>query len=132
MMECKKCNNKRTKEYRAKNKEKVRATYKLWLEKNKDKKKEYQKTPARKNTEFKSRYGITLDQRNKMAEEQGGICTICGITPKKLCVDHCHKTNKVRNLLCDNCNKVLGLIKENSTTAIKMHDYLKSWGSNGN
>ena len=73
-------------------------------------------------------YGITLEQRKQMFEAQNGCCLICGAhettLKKKLCVDHCHKTNAVRSLLCDRCNKILGMCDENSDLLSKMVSYL--------
>lgn len=50
-------------------------------------------------------------------------CQICNEQDRReLCVDHDHVTGKVRGLLCDNCNKALGLFKDNSqflTNAIR-------------
>lgn len=40
-------------------------------------------------------------------------CSICGIIPKKLCIDHCHSTGKFRGLLCTGCNTGLGCFKDN-------------------
>lgn len=60
-------------------------------------------------------YGITIEQYNEMFEKQGGKCAICGRHQSefrtRLCVDHCHKTNRVRELLCQPCNAVLGQIE---------------------
>ena len=57
-------------------------------------------------------YGISLENYNKMFEEQKGCCFICRIHQSKLemslVVDHDHKTNKIRGLLCRNCNCRLG------------------------
>ena len=39
-----------------------------------------------------------------------GVCTICGKPGNQ--VDHCHKTNKVRGLLCINCNQGLGKFQD--------------------
>lgn len=38
-------------------------------------------------------------------------CTICG-DETNLVVDHCHETNKIRGLLCNRCNKGLGLFRD--------------------
>lgn len=62
---------------------------------------------------LKKTYGITLIQYQEMSKEQDNKCAICekinefGAWNNKLVVDHCHKTNKIRQLLCDKCNKGL-------------------------
>lgn len=59
------------------------------------------------------RYGITLIDYDNMLLEQNGGCKICGRHPKKyrLSIDHDHKTNKVRGLLCVSCNRALGRLE---------------------
>lgn len=42
----------------------------------------------------------------------GGECTICGDKTNKLVVDHCHTTNRVRGILCSECNLGLGKFKD--------------------
>lgn len=77
-------------------------------------------------------YGITLDDYEAMLEEQGGRCAICGSEgftmaahhKAKLVVDHCHKTGKVRGLLCHNCNRALGLFKDSRDSLMKAIDYI--------
>lgn len=77
---------------------------------------------------LKRNYGITLEEHTKMYEEQNGRCAICGNEGngkwKKLCVDHCHTTGKIRKLLCNNCNTALGLVGDNTQILQKMIDYL--------
>ena len=66
------------------------------------------------------RYGLTLGQYELMLKSQNGVCKICGRTETRklnekvtrLCVDHCHKTQKVRGLLCYSCNTKLGHIED--------------------
>lgn len=69
-----------------------------------------------------------------MLIKQNYCCAIC-LKPEKslnnkktkicrLAVDHCHKTGKIRQLLCANCNKTLGLIKEDTDVLKKMIDYI--------
>jgi Recombination endonuclease VII len=43
---------------------------------------------------------------DRLLAEQGGVCAICGATPKtrRLHIDHDHKTGRVRGLLCHRCN----------------------------
>jgi len=61
---------------------------------------------------LKSKYGITTEQYEKMLSSQNGVCFIClkvqGDGKRKLAIDHCHKTGKVRGLLCCKCNGNLG------------------------
>ena len=62
-----------------------------------------------KNYRLQKRYGITLADYNKMLKEQNYKCLICGKLHKEckygLCVDHNHKTGRVRGLLCQYCNR---------------------------
>jgi hypothetical protein len=61
----------------------------------------------RKNSSF------TLAMYNKMYENQGGRCEICDNFQPTLCVDHDHETNMIRGLICNRCNKSLGLFEDN-------------------
>ncbi len=60
-------------------------------------------------------YGITLDDYNRMFIEQKGCCAICGRHQsefkRRLHVDHDHKINRVRGLLCVDCNFLLGQLE---------------------
>lgn len=63
---------------------------------------------------------IRLERRNRRDAIKilrlRGFCFICGITQDKLkrglCVDHDHKTGKIRGLLCSPCNFILGFAKD--------------------
>lgn len=57
-------------------------------------------------------YGLTLEQYDLLKEKQKSKCAICGLE-KPLVIDHCHKTNKVRALLCSHCNRSLGVYEKN-------------------
>jgi hypothetical protein len=65
---------------------------------------------------LKTLYGITHNDYLKMLEAQNGRCAICGTdTPggkRAFHVDHCHATGKVRGLLCGNCNRGIGYLKD--------------------
>ena len=92
----------------------------------------HQANPERtRNNDLKRNYGITLEDHSKMYEEQNGRCAICGSEGdgrwKKLCVDHDHKTGKVRKLLCRNCNMILGQVGDNTQTLQSMVEYLHNF-----
>lgn len=62
-------------------------------------------------------YGLTFADYDCLWEQQGGVCSICGLSETKksfgtrtrrLSVDHCHETGNVRGLLCNQCNVGLG------------------------
>ena len=72
----------------------------------------------RKNN-LKSTYGITIEQYNVIFKKQKGRCAICKRPPtgggidQRLCVDHDHLKDRIRELLCGKCNRALGLFSEN-------------------
>jgi hypothetical protein len=122
-------NPEKVKKYQAayyhRNKEKRMAAYSAWCAANPEKRRATQR-PAEKTyrdnnpdkrraTNRKSLYGITDDRYQEMVTDQGGRCLICKEPPSKksLAVDHCHKTGKVRGLLCHMCNLALGGFKDN-------------------
>ena len=83
----------------------------------------------RKNVHLRYSYGIDLAEYNAMLASQGGVCAICKSNEsqaKKLAVDHCHKTNKVRGLLCSECNTGLGKFDDNLTYLEQAIKYLKN------
>ena len=90
----------------------------------------HKENPERtKNNDLKRLYGITLNEHTQMYEEQNGVCAVCEKSGdgkwKKLCVDHDHKTGKVRQLLCRNCNMILGQVDDNINHMEKLTAYLK-------
>lgn len=76
---------------------------------------------------IKKIYGITQDDFIQMQKEQNFKCSICdtNLTQKNTHIDHCHKTNKVRSLLCSRCNQAIGLLDENIEKLEKTIKYLR-------
>ena len=82
---------------------------------------------------LKRTYGITYDDYHSMLNAQNRYCKICGgegfvMTGHhklKLVVDHCHATGAVRGLLCHNCNRALGLLKDDVQTLNNAIAYLE-------
>jgi len=81
-----------------------------------------------RNRNIKTAYGITQDEYEKMLKAQNGVCAICGglsyIKNRPLMVDHDHKTDKVRDLLCSHCNLILGHCKDAKVILERAIDYL--------
>ena len=79
-------------------------------------------------------FGLTLDGYLSMAEEQGNVCLICkkpesapdgrSAKTRDLSVDHSHVTNKVRGLLCNKCNRGLGLFCDDPSLLQSAMNYL--------
>lgn len=85
---------------------------------------------AHKSTRLKGAYGISIQEFDEMREKQGFCCAACGdceslSTHGVLVVDHCHKTKKVRGLLCNACNRTVGHAKEDPTRLIACASYLR-------
>ena len=97
---------------------------KLWSKLSHEKNKE-QRNFNRKYRLIKDLYGLDYNQYQTMLTEQNHSCTICNIVMKKPVVDHCHSTGKVRSLLCQHCNSMIGFAKENINTLKSAIKYLE-------
>ncbi len=80
------------------------------------------------------KHGLTGEHYNKLLLEQNGVCAICLGNEtiervkggyKDLAIDHCHKTGKVRGLLCNKCNYAIGYLKDNPKNAQRAMEYLE-------
>lgn len=85
-------------------------------------------------------WGVTIAEYNEMLENQNGRCAICGLLEsslsstgrraKALAVDHNHETGAIRELLCDLCNRSVGMLREKPELAEKLAAYLKKHTEN--
>ena len=95
----------------------------------------YKRSTIGRNYNFKYKYNITIEQYEIMLQKQNGVCAICHKPEtmidkrhnivRALAVDHCHKTGKIRGLLCGNHNRVLGLIEDDIQILQNAIQYLK-------
>lgn len=80
---------------------------------------------------LKRKFGMSIEDYDKMLNAQGGCCAICNSTEAKgkhnanFMIDHCHTTEKIRGLLCNDCNLTLGKIGDNVEVLEKMIAYLR-------
>ena len=75
---------------------------------------------------LQTRYGISDDTYEILWRHQRGRCRICETKSDKLVIDHCHKTKKVRGLLCHECNMGLGKLKDDIGLLCSAIEYLNS------
>lgn len=106
---CKKCQNLRSTSYARNNKDKIPTTgYSL-----------------------RTRYGITSADYEELLKAQDYKCAICEReqckTGRNFAVDHNHETNKIRGLLCSNCNVGIGNLKDSIPLLRKSIDYLEKY-----
>jgi hypothetical protein len=71
-----------------------------------------------------------MEEYDALLDEQGHVCAICGGDDgeRNLAVDHCHTSGVVRGLLCSNCNKALGLLRDDTARLAAAIAYLKRPG----
>lgn len=72
-------------------------------------------------------YGIDVVDFERFRNEQNNACAICkrSFEHAKPLVDHCHKTGKVRGLLCDPCNRGLGAFRDDPEALAIAAEYLR-------
>ena len=78
---------------------------------------------------LKKNYDLTEEQYKFLLEKQNGCCAICGTNKptgkwKVFAVDHCHITNTIRGILCNECNRGIGLLKDNAVLLMKAATYI--------
>lgn len=96
-------------------------------------KKNPEKTAKNQRVQDLKKYGITPGEYTELFTKQNGVCLICGSPPvgkgkinNRLSVDHCHKTGKIRGLLCEPCNLLLGLAKDRAELLYKAAEYIEN------
>lgn len=73
---------------------------------------------------IKYAYGLSLEAHAQLMEKANNSCEICQ-SSAKICIDHDHKTGKIRGILCDLCNKGLGLFSDNAQFLSNAIKYLE-------
>lgn len=81
-----------------------------------------------KDKALKKNYNITIEQFNDMLKAQDEKCVTCSVDISRKGhsnVDHCHSTQKVRGILCPNCNKALGMVGDSIAILQSLVAYLQ-------
>lgn len=134
-------------EYRAKNRAKIKRHQIKWKTANLDKvkaaarewaKQEYARDPLKSLARSrKYRYGVTAVEVDQMFLKQGGVCAICRTSrpsrggKRTWHVDHCHTTRRFRGVLCARCNLMIGLGLDNPTILQRAATYLTQGTGSG-
>ncbi|PHS02819.1 MAG: hypothetical protein COA78_20475 [Blastopirellula sp.] len=74
---------------------------------------------------FRKSYGLTLEEVQKMKDDLGGCCPVCGNSD--LVIDHCHNSSRVRGMLCNRCNQGLGLMRESKEYLTNLIAYIEEY-----
>lgn len=89
-----------------------------------------------------ARLGLTLTEYDALPCDPGQACSVCGVPPerprngrfkngstaattKRLAIDHCHVTDRIRGFLCTQCNQAIGLAADDPELLRKMALYLE-------
>lgn len=82
---------------------------------------------------LKAKFGMTIEEYECLYNAQNGLCAICGKPEiatqngrvKRLAIDHCHKTGKIRGLLCLHCNVAIAMIDEDEQAMVAAIAYVR-------
>lgn len=101
----------------------------------------YKDTPKRRQLrriKTLKQYNLTPEEFDKLRAKQNYLCAICGVHESTcirknrkgeeyatLRIDHNHTTGQVRGLLCDRCNRAIGLLQDDIMILDKAAQYLK-------
>lgn len=105
-----------------KHKKKRRAYQKKWCKRNQERLTIYSRTYKLKE------YGMTLTDYEILYAKQQGKCAICEGSSNgkgRLHVDHDHISNRVRGLLCFDCNSAIGKLRDDPELLYKAISYLE-------
>lgn len=111
------------KAYRNANKDRLNDLTKIWKKANPDK-----TARMERKSMLKKKYGMSLEDYDNLLYSQNHSCAIC-LTHQSdlrriLVVDHDHATNSVRGLLCNECNRAIGLMKDDEDILYNAASYL--------
>lgn len=111
---CKSCNTDKQTRYRRNNRDQVNKKHAHYVR--------------------QQRLGMSAEHYNRLMEEQDEVCAICkqperSVTPngnpRALAADHCHATGAIRGLLCNRCNRAIGMFEDCPNTLVDAANYLK-------
>ena len=121
--------------YRLRNAERLRKASSEWYLRNKNTEafKNKRTVELSRKTRIKNRYNLSIEKFDEMIKKQNNKCAICNQPEFKirygkiqsLAIDHDHLTGKIRGLLCNNCNRAIGLMHDSIETLKNAVAYLE-------
>lgn len=89
----------------------------------------------RNNSRHHSSYPMEVEEYERLLAEQSGVCSICKqpetVKQKgkvvRLTIDHDHKTGKLRALLCQRCNRLLGSMERDIDLTMAILTYWEQY-----
>lgn len=116
-----------------KSSEYARQKAKEWRLANPDRVQAYREQNRRRSylQEARRKYGMAPERFAELMASQSEACATCktpfdwGDKQTKPHIDHCHVKGHVRGILCNRCNTVLGLCKDDPALLINLSNYLK-------
>lgn len=126
--QCNKCSKiKETKDFSKRSRAKDGLYHQCKECKNLLKRQDHQNNPH--NLWARKQIGLTKEIYTQLLNKYNNKCAICEKAPikKALAVDHCHETGKIRGLLCDNCNRAIGYLKDDHNLINKAASYVAEY-----
>lgn len=124
---CKTCRSDTVKRWKKNNPERVRSIKREWRKENRLK-----EARSRRKCFLKRGYSLSPEKVEALLKTQEGVCAnqgcrrkVPGKKRREWCIDHDHKTNKVRGLLCNYCNVALGMVNDNIEVLLGLVEYLR-------
>jgi len=128
---CKECYNAQQREYANNNKDLIKSRNAAKAEQRKAYYQSDRGKESSRRSHLKRKYDITLEEYNELLEQQNNKCKICNTEETSernefLSVDHEHSSGRIRGLLCNTCNRALGLFQDSSEVLQNALIYLQN------
>ncbi len=79
----------------------------------------------RKKPEVKERKRARIHaKRVELLGEKPDQCPVCGDSTRPIRFDHSHATGRARGWICDQCNRILGMVNDDPEVLRKLATYL--------
>ena len=116
----------KSKRWRLRNPELMKTAVKNWADNNQE-----QRRRISRKARLKNAFGLTENDYQTLLASQDYCCAICNTDKptgkwKVFAVDHCHTTGAVRGLLCNECNRGMGLLRDSADICMKASEYLSN------